>query len=138
MEPLDWSRFKPVEPPRNKRHMLTVKVSPSGILNIHPELFKTLKTKKAALFCAKDGLYILLAPDKEPAIEFPDKVGRKRMEEFSRDLEWLGVKLPAVYDMEWREDEGVWFGTCVSQPILPSPVTLAKKYRKEKRIDKEE
>ena len=50
MEPLDWSRFKPVEPPRNKRHMLTVKVSPSGILNIHPELFKTLKTKKAALF----------------------------------------------------------------------------------------
>ena len=56
----------------------------------------------------------------------------------SRDLERLGVKLPAVYDMEWREDEGVWFGTCVSQPILPSPVTLAKKYRKEKRIDKEE
>ena len=54
------------------------------------------------------------------------------MEEFSRDLERLGVKLPAVYDMEWREDEGVWFGTCVSQPILPSPVTLAKKYRKEK------
>ena len=73
MEPLDWSRFKPVEPPRNKRHMLTVKVSPSGILNIHPELFKNAENQKAALFCAKDGLYILLAPDKEPAIEFPDK-----------------------------------------------------------------
>ena len=94
--------------------------------------------KKLAPYTRGYGLYILLAPDKEPAIEFPDKVGRKRMEEFSRDLERLGVKLPAVYDMEWREDEGVWFGTCVSQPILPSPVTLAKKYRKEKRIDKEE
>lgn len=96
--------------------MLTVKVSPSGILNIHPELFKTLKTKKAALFCAKDGLYILLAPDKEPAIEFPDKVGRKRMEEFSRDLERLGVKLPAV--LTWSGGRMKAFG---SVPVYRSP-----------------
>lgn len=128
MEPLDWSSFKPVEPPRDKQHMLTVKISSTGILNIHPELFKTLKNKRAALFCGKNGLYILLAPEKEPAIVFPDKIGRKRMVDFSRDLEKQGVKLPAVYDMVWREDEKVWFGTCVSQPVLPSPVMLAKKY----------
>lgn len=119
MEPLDWSSFKPVEPPRDKQHMLTVKISSTGILNIHPELFKTLKNKRAALFCGKNGLYILLAPEKEPAIVFPDKIGRKRMVDFSRNLEKQGVKLPAVYDMVWREDEKVGSAHVCRSPFCP-------------------
>ena len=132
MQPITWSNFDPVPPPKRKGELLTVTINERFILTAKPELVEQLKNRRAGLFISKDGYYLILAPNREPFLQFPKQAGWIRMEAFAADLMRRGIRLPAKYVVDWEPDEEVWLGKCVSQPIVPPAIAAAQGRKSEK------
>ncbi len=65
-----------------------------------------------------DGRCLRLRPDEEGQMRFSPKGARKN-QAFSDRLKKLGIRLPAVYPLEWLSEREVWVGCSNDLPKPP-------------------
>lgn len=102
--------------PIRKRPYL--KIFEDGRVSLYGELRK-LASERQRDYCARlstDGRCVALYPKLTPNIHFHADGISSRNERLSRLLLDQGLQLPAIYELEWFEQEQAWVGCCKDLP----------------------
>lgn len=108
-----------------------VKIQEDGRIFLYGELRKRLAEKQSD-YCARispDGRYVALYPQRTPNVHFNMSGSSVRNERLLKFLQEKGIQLPAVYTMEWFEQEQAWVGCCGDLPE-PDLAAIRKDVRK--------
>ena len=107
--------FPTVSPLRRRPY---VKIFEDGHVSLYGDLRK-LASERQRDYCARistDGRCIALYPKRSPNIHFHadgSSIRNERLAKISEDQE---IQLPAIYEMEWFEQERSWGGCCKGLP----------------------
>ena len=127
---LDFSTMQDIPPLCRYHDTPRVTVSAKGYLSINTALQK--RTGYHSEFYAKvsaDGRYLALYPEKSPNVCFTNKNYRIKYRALAEFLEKAGLLLPAVYTMEWCQEQSAWVGCCSEISNSPAPATLSASRR---------
>ena len=108
-----------------------VKIQEDGRIFLYGELRKRLAEKQSD-YCARispDGRYVALYPQRTPNVHFNMSGSSVRNERLLKFLQEKEIQMPAVYTMEWFEQEQAWVGCCEELPE-PDLATIRKNVKK--------
>ena len=115
---LNFSELQDIPPLRRYYDVLRVSVTGKGLFAMNGAMRRQVGEQRE--FRAKataDGCYLVLFPGETPNIRFSAKGGSVIHTDLARTLAGKGILLPAVYTMEWCQEQQAWVGRCQELPI---------------------
>lgn len=134
---VDSFEWKQLKMPEKWFDVKSIKVSERGemVMNagLKKELQKDGKLMEINIEIADEFKLLKISSADSNGYRFP-KNGRIKFLEFAEKLEQTGYSLPAIYNVEWNENAGVWIG--VLDEVEKAPKVVRKRKTSEKRVIK--
>ena len=96
-------------------------VSAKGYVSFNSALMHLVgKQREDCVCCGPDGRFLAFYTEKAPNFILPEKSAHRRFPELLQMLEDKGIQIPALYEMEWHEEDKVLVGCCRDLPAPPA------------------
>ena len=120
LKDIDFSTFLDFPTACSVRNVPYAKILEDGRVSLYGDLRKCIANQQRQYRAkiSSDGRCIALYTELPPNIRFHADGMSVRHEKLLQYLLDKGIQLPAVYEMEWLEDQKAWVGCCKD---LPAP-----------------
>lgn len=115
----DKMEFQEVPPPQRSQDRPKLIMNSRGVLFMNAAFLHREKRRTFLLSLSSDGRYVKLRPGEDGDTAFSPK-GVITHKDMRDELLAREIALPAVYQMEWNEERGIWAGCSEDLPAPPS------------------